>query len=74
MIKKSNDCLVFFDEDLHNDETYNKIHQIIGIKDKIKIKNNTQDKKEIYIDRNIMSEAERFYEAYRYKIKSLSTK
>jgi hypothetical protein len=74
MIKKSNDCLVFFNEDIHNDETYNKIHQMIGIKDKIKIKNNIQDKKEIYIDRNIMSEAERFYEKYRYKIKSLSTK
>jgi len=71
MIKKSGDYLVFFDEDLQNDETYNKIHQMIGIKDKIKIKNNTQDKKEIYIDRNIMSEAESFYEKYRYKIKSL---
>jgi len=71
MIKKSNDCLVFFDEDLHNDETYNKIHQIIGIKDKIKIKNNTQDKKEINIDRNIMNEAESFYEKYRYKIKNI---
>ena len=71
MIKKSNGCLVFFDEDLQNDETYNKIHQMIGIKDKIKIKNKTQDKKEIYIDRNIMSEAESFYEKYRYKIKSL---
>jgi hypothetical protein len=71
MIKKSNDCLVFFDEDLQKDETYNKIHQMIGIKDKIKIKNNKQDKKEIYIDRNIMSEAESFYEKYRYKIKSL---
>jgi hypothetical protein len=74
MIKKSNDCLVFFDEDLQNDETYNKIHQTIGIKDKIKIKNNTQDKKEIYIDRNIMNEAESFYEKYRYKIKSLIVK
>jgi hypothetical protein len=74
MIKKSNNCLAFFDEDLQNDETYNKIHQMLGIKDKIKIKNNTQDKKEIYIDRNIMSEAERFYEKYRYKIKSLATK
>jgi hypothetical protein len=71
MIKKSNGCLVFFDEDLQNDETYNKIHQMIGIKDKIKIKNKTQDKKEIYIDRNIMSEAESFYEKYRYKIKSI---
>jgi len=74
MIKKSGDCLVFFDEDLQNNETYNKIHQMIGIKDKIKIKNNTQDKKEIYIDRNIMSEAESFYEKYRYKIKSLIVK
>jgi hypothetical protein len=71
MIKKSNDCLVFFDEDLQNDETYNKIHQMLGIKDKIKIKNKIQDKKEIYIDRNIMSEAERFYEKYRYKIKNI---
>ena len=62
---------MFFDEDLQKDETYNKIHQMIGIKDKIKIKNNKQDKKEIYIDRNIMSEAESFYEKYRYKIKSL---
>ena len=74
MIKKSSDCLVFFDEDLQNDETYNKIHQMLGIKDKIKIKNNTQDKKEIYIDRSIMSEAESFYEKYRYKIKSLVSK
>jgi hypothetical protein len=71
MIKKSGDCLVFFDEDLQNDETYNKIHRMLGIKDKIKIKNKTQDKKEIYIDRNIMNEAESFYEKYRYKIKSL---
>ena len=71
MIKKSGDCLVFFDEDLQNDETYNKIHQMLVIKDKIKIKNKTQDKKEIYIDRNIMIEAESFYEKYRYKIKSL---
>ena len=74
MIKKSNNCLVFFDEDLQNDETYNKIYQMLGIKDKIKIKNKTQDKKEIYIDRNIMSEAESFYEKYRYKIKSLIVK
>jgi hypothetical protein len=74
MIKKSNNYLAFFDEDLQNSEIYNKIYQMIGIKDKIKIKNKRQDKKEIYIDRNIMSEAENFYEKYRYKIKSLIVK
>lgn len=71
MIKKSNSGVVFFDDELQDGETYFKIHQMLGIKDKIKIKDKAQDKKEIYIDRNIMGEAESFYEKYRYKIKSL---
>lgn len=71
MIRRSKNYLVFFDEDLSNKEIYNKIHNMLGINDKLKIKKETKETKEIRLDRNLIEEAENFYEKYRYKIKNI---
>ena len=72
MIRRSKKYLVFFN-DVDNPETYENIHNMLGIKDKLKIKKETKETKEIRLDRNLIEEAENFYEKYRYKIKNQLT-
>jgi hypothetical protein len=70
MIKRSKNCICFFDEEIYNSEIYNKIHKMLGIKDNLKIKTKTKEKKETKINKKILDEAEEFYEKYRYYIKN----
>ena len=69
MIKKSKNNIVLFQEDLLNQNLYKSIHENLGIKDRIKPKYKTIQKKEVQIDSKIYAEAEDFYEKYRYIIR-----
>lgn len=69
MIRRSKNHLIFFKEDLSKQEIYDNIQKMMNIKDKLKIKIKNKEKQEIKIDRNLLEEAEYFYEKYRYKIK-----
>lgn len=71
MIKKSKNYIVFFDEDLLNKNIYKDIHDMLGVKDRLKIKNIQRNDKEIRLNKNNIDEVENFYEKYRYKIKQL---
>lgn len=71
MIKKSKNYLVFFDEDLKNPEIYKQVHKMFNLHDKLKLKFNSQTKQKVRMDKEVLDEAEEFYEKYRYKIKNL---
>lgn len=73
MIKKSKNSLVFFDEDANNPEIYKKIHKMLGINDRLKIKLKSKNKQEIKINKQVLDEAEEFYEKYRYVIGQLKS-
>jgi len=70
MIKKSKNYLVFFEEDLIKKDIYNNIHEMLEIKDRLKIKIKIQDKKDVRIEKSLMEECEAFYEKYRYYIRT----